>query len=52
MFNTAAPLAVTAEQKREIELLLRNGNSPQRVALRCKILLLASQGCSQLGDCE
>jgi transposase len=44
MFSTAAPLAVTAEQKRELELLLRNGNSPQKVALRCKILLLANQG--------
>jgi transposase len=44
MFSAAAPLAVTADQKRELELLLRNGNSPQRVALRCKILLLANQG--------
>ena len=44
MFIAAAPLAVTADQKRELELLLRNGNSPQNVALRCKILLLANQG--------
>jgi len=44
MFSAATPLAVTADQKRELELLLRNGNSPQRVALRCKILLLANQG--------
>jgi DNA-binding CsgD family transcriptional regulator len=44
MFSAAAPLAVTADQKRELELLLRNGNSPQKVALRCKILLLANQG--------
>ena len=44
MFTAAAPLAVTADQKRELELLLRNGNSPQKVALRCKILLLANQG--------
>ena len=44
MFSAAAPLAVTADQKRELELLVRNGNSPQKVALRCKILLLANQG--------
>jgi transposase/DNA-binding CsgD family transcriptional regulator len=44
MFSAAAPLIGTADQKREIELLLRNGSSPQKVALRCKILLLANQG--------
>src|SRR5215467_4384175 len=44
MFTTAAPLAVTVDQKRELDLLVRNGNSPQKVALRCKVLLLAQQG--------
>jgi putative transposase len=44
MFSAAAPLAVSADQKRELELLVRNGNSPQKVALRSKILLLAHQG--------
>jgi len=44
MFSAAAPLAVTADQKRELELLVRNGSSPQKVALRCKALLLAHQG--------
>ena len=44
MFTAAAPLAVTADQRRELELLLRNGSSPQRVALRCKALLLAQDG--------
>ena len=44
MFSAAGPLAVTGDQKRELELLLRNGSSPQKVALRCKILLLANQG--------
>jgi hypothetical protein len=44
MFHAAAPLAVTAEQKRELELLVRNGNCPQKVALRCKVLLLAHEG--------
>jgi DNA-binding CsgD family transcriptional regulator len=37
-------LTVTADQKRELELLVRNGNSPQKVALRCKVVLLAHEG--------
>jgi hypothetical protein len=37
-------LAVTADQKRQLELLVRNGSSPQKVALRYKILLFAHQG--------
>jgi len=44
MFSVAAPLAISSDQKRELDLLLRNGNSPQKVALRCKVLLLAQQG--------
>ena len=44
MFSAAAPLTVSADQKRELELLLRNGSSPQKVALRCRIVLLAHQG--------
>jgi len=44
MFRAAAPLAVTADQKHQLELLVRNGNSPQKVALRCKALLLAHEG--------
>src|SRR5215472_12267327 len=49
MFRTAAPLAVTADQKRELELLVRNGNAPQKVALRCRILLLAHEGIANAG---
>ncbi|SRR5579885_326643 len=44
MFIAAATLAVTAGQKRELERLVRNGNSPQKVVLRCKALLLAHEG--------
>lgn len=44
MFSAAAPLAVSADQKRELELLVRNGNSPQKIALRCRLLLLAHEG--------
>jgi transposase len=44
MFRTAAALAVNADQKKELEALVRNGNSSQKVALRCRLLLLAHQG--------
>jgi len=44
MFTSAAPLAVTAGQKRELETLIHSGNTPQRVALRCRLLLLAQKG--------
>src|SRR5437660_5178333 len=49
MFSAAAPLAVTADQKRELELLVRNGSSPQKMALRCKALLLAHKGVANTG---
>lgn len=49
MFAVAAPLAVSAEQNRELDRLIRNGNSPQKVALRCKALLLAHQGVANSG---
>src|SRR5215469_6150821 len=44
MFTTAAALGVNADQKKELEALVRNGNSSQKVALRCRLLLLAHQG--------
>jgi transposase len=44
MFRAAAALAVSADQKRELELLVRNGNSPQKTVLRGKIVLLAQEG--------
>ena len=44
MLTIAAPLALNGVQKKELETLVRNGNSSQRVALRCRILLLARQG--------
>jgi transposase len=49
MFAVAAPLAVSAEQKRELDQLVRNGNTPQKVALRCKVLLLAHEGIANSG---
>ena len=44
MFTAAAPLAVDAGQRQQLEELVRNGNSSQKVALRCRLLLLAHQG--------
>lgn len=44
MFPTAAPLAMNADQEQELEALVRNGNAPQKVALRSRLLLLAHQG--------
>src|SRR5919108_290442 len=44
MFSTAAPLAVNPSQKQALEALVRDGNSSQKVALRCRVLLLAHRG--------
>lgn len=41
---TAPSLPFTDSQKMELEALLRNGNTPQRIASRCRLLLLAHQG--------
>ena len=49
MSNGATRLAVSPEQKRELKALLRNGNSPQKVALRCRVLLLAHDGVPNSG---
>jgi transposase len=44
MANPAAALALTDIQKAELEALIRNGNTPQKMALRGRLLLLAHQG--------
>jgi DNA-binding CsgD family transcriptional regulator len=40
----ALALALSDGQKAELEALIRNGNTPQKLALRCRLLLLAHQG--------
>jgi DNA-binding CsgD family transcriptional regulator len=52
MFNAAAPLSVTEDERHELERLVRNGNCPQKVALRCKVVLLANEGVANasIGD--
>ena len=44
MFSKAAPLAVDAGQRQQLESLARAGTTPQRIARRCQVILLASQG--------
>jgi transposase len=46
MPNPAPALALNAEQKAELEGLVRNGSSAQKVALRCRLLLMAHEGAS------
>ena len=44
MFTPAAPLAIDAVQTQQLEALVRAGTTTQRVAQRCRVVLLASQG--------
>lgn len=46
MFAPASALALSDTQRSQIDALLRNGNTPQKVASRCRIVLLAQQGLS------
>jgi len=44
MFDRAAALALDETQKRQLGSLARAGNTPQRLARKCQVILLASQG--------
>ena len=44
MFTPAPALALNDAQKFELDALIRNGNTSQRIALRARLLLLAHQG--------
>src|SRR5512139_2408902 len=44
MFTPAAPLPLQTAQQQQLEALLRAGTTPQRLARRCQVILLASQG--------
>src|ERR1019366_5266349 len=44
MPSWAPALALRPDQKSELEGLARNGSTPQKVALRCRLLLLAHDG--------
>ena len=44
MFERAAALALDETQERQLDSLARAGNTPQRLARKCQVILLASQG--------
>jgi transposase len=44
--SSAAALPLDDDQKSTLDSLLRSGNTPQKMALRCRLLLLAHQGVS------
>lgn len=44
MFVPAAAVDLDEAQKRQLESLARAGTTPQRIARRCRVILLASQG--------
>jgi transposase len=44
MFAPATPLALGAAQQQQLEALVRAGTTPQRLARRCQVILLASRG--------
>src|SRR5438105_164669 len=44
MFASAGALGLTPEQREQLESLVRSGLTPQRVARKCRVVLLASQG--------
>jgi hypothetical protein len=44
MFSPATALSLNQAQKQLLESLLRAGSTPQRLARKCKVILLASQG--------
>ena len=46
MFASATALALSEAQKRQLEGLARAGTTPQKIARKCQVILLAGQGVS------
>src|SRR6516165_10761706 len=46
MFTRAAALMIDEGQKQQLESWARTSTTPQRVARKCRVILLASQGVS------
>ena len=44
MFDPAAALTLDEAQRRQLESLARAGSTPQKVARKCRVILLAGQG--------
>jgi transposase/DNA-binding CsgD family transcriptional regulator len=52
MFAAAQALSVSSAQKTELEALVRNGNTPQKMAIRGRLILLAHAGISNRSIAE
>src|ERR1700681_1031176 len=52
MWASSAALAVTSENRRELERLVRSGRTEQRIALRARIILGAAEGKSNSELCK
>lgn len=46
MFAAATALSIDEAARQQLESLVRSGSTPQRIAQRCRIILLASDGAS------
>src|SRR5215468_5287409 len=46
MFEPAAPVVLDSSQKLVLQALVRAGGTPQSVARKCRVILLASEGVS------
>jgi putative transposase len=44
MFAPAAPLVLTDAQQNQLRSISRSGSTPQRIAGKCRVILLASEG--------
>jgi len=52
MFNPAAALVLDEKQKYQLEALVRAGSTPQKIARKCRVVLLASQGVANYSIAE
>ena len=48
--KTSRRVHVSDNERTRLEELVRNGNTPQKVALRARIVLLSAEGVSTRGD--
>jgi transposase len=46
MFACASAVVIAPEQRRELKVLVRAGSTPQSVARKCRVILLAGEGAS------
>ena len=51
MFTAAAAIDIDEATIRQLATLVRSGNTPQRVAQKCRVILLAHRGVAHFLDC-